>query len=88
MHFVTLLEEMPVQETLDGVAELRGSAGAAAGGHHHQHGAPGWTCTEDQLARRRGRRGWTPHELAAGLKAAGIEDDGRPGTSLATWPPS
>src|SRR5216684_5008756 len=24
VHFVTVLEEMPVQETLDGVAELRG----------------------------------------------------------------
>ena len=26
VHFVTVLEEMPVQETLDGVAELRGLA--------------------------------------------------------------
>ena len=28
VHFVTVLEEMPVQETLDGVAELRGLAPA------------------------------------------------------------
>src|SRR5260370_6298922 len=27
VHFVTVLEEMPVQETLDGLAELRGLAG-------------------------------------------------------------
>ena len=27
VHFVTVLEEMPVQETLDGIAELRGLAG-------------------------------------------------------------
>ena len=26
VHFVTVLEEMPVQETLDGIAELRGLA--------------------------------------------------------------
>ncbi|GAA3052620.1 hypothetical protein GCM10020000_37730 [Streptomyces olivoverticillatus] len=31
MHFVTLLEEMPVQETADGVAELR-AAGLPVGG--------------------------------------------------------
>lgn len=31
VHFVTLLEEMPVQETLDGIAELR-AAGLPAGG--------------------------------------------------------
>src|SRR5262249_61164004 len=28
VHFVTVLEEVPVQETLDGVAELRGLAPA------------------------------------------------------------
>jgi anion-transporting ArsA/GET3 family ATPase len=34
VHFVTLLEEMPVQETLDGIAELRqiGDGGIAPGG--------------------------------------------------------
>jgi len=32
VHFVTTLEEMPVQETLDGIAELRGSAGMQIGG--------------------------------------------------------
>ena len=43
VHFVTVLEEMPVQETLDGIAELRGLAqgGLQLGRHHDQHGAPG-----------------------------------------------
>ena len=30
VHFVTVLEEMPVQETLDGIAELRGCPAAAS----------------------------------------------------------
>ena len=39
MHFVTLLEEMPVQETLDGIAELRGGPGGLRpGGIFDQHG--------------------------------------------------
>ncbi len=29
VHFVTVLEEMPVQETLDGIAEMNGMAGGA-----------------------------------------------------------
>ena len=32
IHFVTVLEEMPVQETLDGIAELRSIAGMQVGG--------------------------------------------------------
>jgi anion-transporting ArsA/GET3 family ATPase len=32
VHFVSTLEEMPVQETLDGIAELRGIAGMQVGG--------------------------------------------------------
>jgi anion-transporting ArsA/GET3 family ATPase len=32
VHFVTVLEEMPVQETLDGIAELRALGGIRAGG--------------------------------------------------------
>jgi len=32
VHFVSILEEMPVQETLDGIAELRGIAGMQVGG--------------------------------------------------------
>jgi anion-transporting ArsA/GET3 family ATPase len=32
VHFVTVLEEMPVQETLDGIAELHALGGLRAGG--------------------------------------------------------
>jgi anion-transporting ArsA/GET3 family ATPase len=32
VHFVTVLEEMPVQETLDGITELRSLGGLRAGG--------------------------------------------------------
>jgi len=32
VHFVTVLEEMPVQETLDGIAELKSLGGLRAGG--------------------------------------------------------
>ena len=49
VHLVTLLEEMPVQETADGIAELR-AARPAGGADHREHGA----------ARRAGRRPtWT-----------------------------
>ena len=37
VHLVTLLEEMPVQETADGIAELR-AAEAAGGRGHREHG--------------------------------------------------
>ena len=37
VHLVTLLEEMPVQETVDGIAELHG-ARAAGRRRHRQHG--------------------------------------------------
>ncbi len=45
VHFVTVLEEMPVQETLDGIAELRDlsePAGSQAAGHGAiaAHGSP------------------------------------------------
>ncbi|MEU1720117.1 ArsA-related P-loop ATPase [Nonomuraea sp. NPDC005692] len=71
VHFVTLLEEMPVQETLDGVAELR-SAGLPAG------------CVFINMVREsllpqaaldmavKGR--FDVGELALGLKAAGLAD--------------
>ncbi len=41
VHFVTLLEEMPVQETLDGIAELSGSRQGrhSAGRDHGEHDA-------------------------------------------------
>ncbi|MCK2214552.1 AAA family ATPase [Actinomadura sp. ATCC 31491] len=71
VHFVTLLEEMPVQETLDGVAELR-SAGLPAGGIFVN------MVRESQLPRAaldaavKGR--FDVGELVLGLKAAGVAD--------------
>ena len=41
VHFVCTLEEMPVQETLDGIAEIRAVARHAGRRHRDQHGAPG-----------------------------------------------
>ena len=41
VHFVSTLEEMPVQETLDGIAEIRSIPGMQVGGDRDQHGAAG-----------------------------------------------
>jgi anion-transporting ArsA/GET3 family ATPase len=73
VHFVSVLEEMPVQETLDGLAELRGLAGGGL-----QLGAiminmvRPTGLTDDQLtAAAHGKL--DAHELGLGLKAAGID---------------
>jgi hypothetical protein len=73
VHFVTVLEEMPVQETLDGLAELRGLAGGGL-----QLGAvminmvrPTGLTDGQLLAAARGEL--DTHELGLGLKAAGID---------------
>jgi anion-transporting ArsA/GET3 family ATPase len=71
VHFVTLLEEMPVQETLDGIAELR-SAGLSPGGIFIN------MVRESQLPHAvldlaaKGR--FDIAELALGLKSAGLAD--------------
>ena len=74
VHFVTVLEEMPVQETLDGVAELRGLAqgGLQLGGIMINMVRP-VDLTEEQL-RTAAEGTLDQHELDTGLKAAGIED--------------
>jgi anion-transporting ArsA/GET3 family ATPase len=74
VHFVTVLEEMPVQETLDGIAELRGLAqgGLQIGGVMINMVQPE-ALAEDQLVAAAGGR-LDEHELGLGLKAAGIED--------------
>ena len=73
VHFVTVLEEMPVQETLDGLAELRGLAGGGL-----QLGAviinmvrPTGLTDKQLVAAARGKL--DVHELGLGLKAAGID---------------
>ena len=75
VHFVTLLEEMPVQETLDGVAELRevGGGGIQAGGIFVNMVRP------DPLARLRADDAGPVIDtdaLGVGLKAAGLTDPG------------
>ena len=83
VHFVTLLEEMPVQETLDGIAQLR-EAGLPVGGIMVNE-ARDVVLTDEQLKRAAGE-GLDRTELAAGLAATGLD---RPGivdalTGLAT----
>jgi hypothetical protein len=72
VHVVTLLEEMPVQETVDGVAELR-SAELPVGAVLVNRTRCPLLSEADLEAAREG--GLDRAELAAGLKAAGIEAD-------------
>jgi anion-transporting ArsA/GET3 family ATPase len=76
VHFVTVLEEMPVQETLDGIAELRGLAqgGLQLGAVMINMKRP-TGLTDDQLAAA-AHGGLDTHELVLGLKAAGIIEGG------------
>ncbi len=73
VHFVTVLEEMPVQETLDGIAELRGlsKGGLQLGGIMINMVRP-TVLTDDQLTAA-AKGSLDRHELVLGLKAAGIE---------------
>jgi len=72
VHFVTVLEEMPVQETLDGVAELRelATGGLQIGGIMINMMRPPMLSETDLAAAGTLDTG----DLATGLKAAGIED--------------
>jgi hypothetical protein len=72
VHFVTTLEEMPVQETLDGIAELHELTGDAIrpGGIFINMARPAML---DRAAAASGSLDVT--ELALGLKAAGISDN-------------
>jgi anion-transporting ArsA/GET3 family ATPase len=74
VHFVTVLEEMPVQETLDGVAELRDAThgGLQIGGIMINMMQPPVLGQSDLAAAMAGRL--DVEELAMGLKAAGLED--------------
>ena len=86
VHFVTLLEEMPVQETLDGIAELRkvGNGGIQPGGILVN------MMRDAELAGRRGAGKTTlgsktrdTHALEVALKAAGLGEDGGLAADLA-----
>jgi hypothetical protein len=74
VHFVTVLEEMPVQETLDGVAELRDTStgGLQVGGIMINMMRPPTLSPSELAAARDGTLDVA--ELATGLKAAGLED--------------
>jgi anion-transporting ArsA/GET3 family ATPase len=73
VHFVTVLEEMPVQETLDGLAELRGpdGRGLQLGGVMINMLRPNCLPSGRLAAVARGEVDM--HELALGLKAAAID---------------
>jgi anion-transporting ArsA/GET3 family ATPase len=75
VHFVTTLEEMPVQETLDGLAELDQLTGGAIrpGGIIINMARPAMLDGADLAAAASGSLDGA--ELAIGLKAAGISDN-------------
>ncbi len=72
VHFVTVLEEMPVQETLDGIAELRALDGIRPGAVVVNMARP-LALPPAQVAAAAGGTLDTS-QLALGLKAAGIDD--------------
>jgi hypothetical protein len=71
VHFVTLLEEMPVQETLDGISELR-AAGLPVGGVFINMVRQSLLPQAALDTAVKGR--FDAEELALGLKAAGVTD--------------
>jgi anion-transporting ArsA/GET3 family ATPase len=74
VHFVTVLEEMPVQETLDGIAELKAlpGGGIQIGGIMINMTRPLPLPAEQIRAAADGRL--DEDELALGLKTAGLDD--------------
>ena len=83
VHFVTVLEEMPVQETLDGIAELAGlpGGGIQIGGIMINMTRPLPLPADQIRAAAEGRL--DTGELALGLKAAGLDDSRRLAAALA-----
>jgi anion-transporting ArsA/GET3 family ATPase len=71
VHFVTTLEEMPIQETLDGIEELR-SLGLQLGGIFINQVHPDGLAEADLKAAAGGHT--NEAEIALGLKAAGLAD--------------
>jgi anion-transporting ArsA/GET3 family ATPase len=86
VHFVTLLEEMPVQETLDGIAELHqnGNGGMQAGGIFvnmmREAELPGYMPPAKASL---GSKSRDIDALEIALKAAGLGDDGALAADLA-----
>ncbi|WP_030924173.1 ArsA-related P-loop ATPase [Streptosporangium amethystogenes] len=80
VHFVTLLEEMPVQETLDGLAELR-AAGLPPGGIFINMVRE--SLLPDSVLEAAAESRFDPAELALGLKAAGLTDGGSAAVTVA-----
>jgi anion-transporting ArsA/GET3 family ATPase len=72
VHLVTLLEEMPVQETVDGVAELT-AAGLPVGGIVVNQVRTPQLTAKRLTAAAKGRL--DAEEVAAGLRAAGLPDN-------------
>jgi anion-transporting ArsA/GET3 family ATPase len=72
VHFVTVLEEMPVQETLDGIAELRGLDGIRPGGVIVNMARPLALPPDELVAAADGEL--DIDQLALSLKAAGLDD--------------
>jgi anion-transporting ArsA/GET3 family ATPase len=72
VHFVTVLEEMPVQETLDGIAELRALGSIRAGGVMINMTRP-LTLPPDQLQQAADGELDTD-QIGLGLKRAGLEE--------------
>jgi anion-transporting ArsA/GET3 family ATPase len=83
VHFVTTLEEMPVQETLDGLAELRELTGGAIapGGIVVNMARPTVLSPDALTAAANGSLDLAA--LTAGLKATGVDDDDRLAADLA-----
>jgi hypothetical protein len=81
VHFVTLLEEMPVQETLDGIAELSdvASGGIQPGGIMVNMVRRTWDDLGDD-----GDVGDHEQALALALKAVGLGEDANLAADLAT----
>jgi anion-transporting ArsA/GET3 family ATPase len=84
IHFVTVLEEMPVQETLDGITELTGLAGGAIqmGGIMINMTRPLALPPEQVKAAAAGQLDLG--ELALGLKTAGLDESLSLAAELAT----
>jgi anion-transporting ArsA/GET3 family ATPase len=77
VHFVCTLEEMPVQETLDGIAEIRAVPGMQVGGVVINMARPAMLTLQEMKA---------PPDLAAmaaALELAGLDDTGPLAAALA-----